>query len=120
MKASLYATKIVILITITIIVCFFLLSLTDVDNIGDVTLTNPEIKCTSPDMPEPEEGSRAPTHDDDIDQAFAMYEKDHPGTRTLHEQLSMLSMVSDSVMFFALTSGHQIVNFFKSNFKVYF
>lgn len=98
--------KIVILIIITIIVCVCLLSLTDVDNIGDVTVTNPEIKCTSADMPEPEEASRAQTHDDDIDQAFAMYEKDHPGKKTLHEQLSMLSMVSDSVMCFAVTSGH--------------
>lgn len=108
--------RIVILIIIAIIVCFCLLSRTDVDNIGDVTVTNPEIKCTSSDMPEPEEASRAQTHDDDIDQAFAMYEKDHRGTKTLHEQLSLLSMVSESVMCFALTSGHQIVNFFKSNF----
>ncbi|XP_078372421.1 uncharacterized protein LOC144656073 isoform X3 [Oculina patagonica] len=65
----------------------------DVDNIGDVTVTNPEIVCTD-DITEQEEGQRTPTHDDDIDQAFAMYERDHPGTKTLQEQLNILSMGS--------------------------
>lgn len=63
-----------------------------------MTVTNPEITCTDPDdVTEPEEGQRTPTHDDDIDQAFAMYERDHPsvaGTKTLQEQLNILSMVS--------------------------
>ena len=74
--------------------------LTDVDNTGDVTVTNPEIKYTSPDIVEPEERHGTTTHDDDIDRAFATYEKDHPGTKSLKEQLTMLSMVSDFVMKF--------------------
>lgn len=85
-------------IKIVILKLFLLLSLTDVvDNIGDVTVTNPEIKCTSPDIAEPEEGQRTPTHDDDIDQAFAMYERDHPGTKSLQEQLNILTMVNVSL-----------------------
>jgi len=81
-------------IVIDVIICFCLLLLSDVDNIGDVTVTNPEIKCTSPDIAEPEEGHTTPTRDDDIDKAFAMYEKDHPGPKSLQEQLNILSMVN--------------------------
>ena len=66
-----------------------------------MTVINPEITCTNPeDINEPEEGHRTPTQDDDIDQAFANYERDHPGTghtRTLQEQLNILSMVSNII-----------------------
>ena len=69
-----------------------------------MAVTNPEIMCTDPDdINEPElEGQRTPTHDDDIDQAFAMYERDHPsaGTKTLQEQLNILSMVSETSIFY--------------------
>ena len=71
-----------------------MLLLADVDNIGDVTVTNLEIKHTIPDVAEPEEGHRTPTHDDDIDQAFAMYEKDHSHPPPLKEQLNVISMVN--------------------------
>ena len=71
-----------------------MLLLTDVDNIGDVTVTNPEVKRTSPDVVEPEEGHVTPTHDDDIDQAFAMYDKDYSRPSPLKEQLNVISMVN--------------------------
>lgn len=67
------------------------------DNPGNITVINPEITCTDPnDVIEPEEGSRTPTQDDDIDQAFACYERDHPSgqTKTLQEQLNILTMGS--------------------------
>ena len=70
----------------------------NVDNPGNITVINPEITCTDPDdVIEPEEGSRTPTQDDDIDQAFACYERDHPSgqTKTLPEQLNILTMVSE-------------------------
>ena len=71
-----------------------MLFVTDVDNIGDVTVNNPEVKLTSPDVAEPEEGHVTPTHDDDIDQAFAMYDKDHSHPSPLKEQLNVISMVN--------------------------
>ena len=75
------------------------------ENIGDVTVTNPEITCSTypDDSTEQEDGHRTPTQDediDDIDQAFANYERDHPnaGTKTLQEQLNIISMVSEKVL----------------------
>ena len=76
--------------------CFF-----NADNPGDVTIINPEITCTDPDDGvEPEEGYRTPTQEDDIDQAFASYEREHPSgqTKTLQEQLNILAMVRKNYM----------------------
>lgn len=66
-----------------------------------MTIFNPEITCsTEPDDAAGLEGGhRTPTRDEDadsIDQAFANYEREHPtvGTKTIQEQLSIISMVS--------------------------
>ena len=66
-----------------------------------MTIINPEITCTDPDDGvEPEEGYRTPTQEDDIDQAFASYEREHPSgqTKTLQEQLNILAMVRKNYM----------------------
>ena len=82
-----------------------------------MTITNPEIKCISPDIAEPEEGHRTPTHDDDsIDQAFAMYERSHPGPKALQEQLNILSMVNVLVCNEGFHSLLAVKFQFKSNF----
>lgn len=78
--------------------------MTDEGKIGDVTIANPEITCStfSDDGAEPQDGHRTPTQEDDledIDQAFATYERDHPDMgkqKTLQEQLNIISMVSST------------------------
>lgn len=69
-----------------------------------MTIANPQITCStfSDDGAEPQDGHRTPTQEDDmedIDQAFASYERDHPDMgkqRTLQEQLNIISMVSST------------------------
>lgn len=83
----------------------YCLATDEVENIADVTVINPEITCSTypDDGAEPEEGHRTPTKDvdtDDIDQAFANYGRDHPNvaTKTLQDQLNIISMVSETVL----------------------